>query len=225
MPSPLPLTPGGSGKNRRALVYRFGDHRKHLSRMRSDDRVRNPKRRDHEHHQGQSYRDHGRVQRHRRSDRLCCWRSAAPRLSSARGGTDRLEKLAAAVTAKGGDIRARAVDVTKRADVQSFIDFAKAEFGRVDVLVNNAGIMPLSRMAELKVDELGPDDRRQHPWRPERHRGGAAGHEGTRLRPDHQRRLGRRSYRRSDRRGLLRDKVRGLGDFGRAPPGESRTCA
>jgi NADP-dependent 3-hydroxy acid dehydrogenase YdfG len=67
--------------------------------------------------------------------------------------TERLEKLAAAVTAKGGDIRARAVDVAKRADVQSFIDFAKAEFGRVDVIINNAGVMPLSRMAELKVDD------------------------------------------------------------------------
>jgi NADP-dependent 3-hydroxy acid dehydrogenase YdfG len=67
--------------------------------------------------------------------------------------TERLEKLAAAVTAKGGDIRARAVDVAKRADVRSFIDFAKAEFGRVDVIVNNAGVMPLSRMAELKVDD------------------------------------------------------------------------
>jgi NADP-dependent 3-hydroxy acid dehydrogenase YdfG len=66
---------------------------------------------------------------------------------------ERLEKLAAAVTAKGGDIRARAVDVAKRADVQSFIDFAKAEFGRVDVIINNAGVMPLSRMAELKVDD------------------------------------------------------------------------
>jgi NADP-dependent 3-hydroxy acid dehydrogenase YdfG len=67
--------------------------------------------------------------------------------------TDRLDKLKAAITAKGGDVRARAVDVSKRSDVQSFIDFAKAEFGRVDVLVNNAGIMPLSPLAELKVDE------------------------------------------------------------------------
>jgi NADP-dependent 3-hydroxy acid dehydrogenase YdfG len=33
------------------------------------------------------------------------------------------------------------------------MDFSKAEFGRVDVLVNNAGIMPLSPMTALKVDE------------------------------------------------------------------------
>jgi NADP-dependent 3-hydroxy acid dehydrogenase YdfG len=66
---------------------------------------------------------------------------------------DRLEKLKSAITTNGGAVRARAVDVAKRADVQSFIDFAKAEFGRVDVLVNNAGVMPLSPMAELKTDE------------------------------------------------------------------------
>jgi NADP-dependent 3-hydroxy acid dehydrogenase YdfG len=66
---------------------------------------------------------------------------------------DRLQKLAAAISAKGGEIRVRAVDVTKRADVEAFIAFAKAEFGAVDVLVNNAGIMPLSLMAQLKTDE------------------------------------------------------------------------
>jgi NADP-dependent 3-hydroxy acid dehydrogenase YdfG len=66
---------------------------------------------------------------------------------------DRLEKLAAAIGATGGEIRVRTVDVTKRADVEAFIAFAKAEFGAVDVLVNNAGIMPLSLLAELKTDE------------------------------------------------------------------------
>jgi NADP-dependent 3-hydroxy acid dehydrogenase YdfG len=66
---------------------------------------------------------------------------------------DRLQKLAAAISAKGGEIRVRAVDVTKRADVEAFIAFAKAEFGAVDVLVNNAGIMPLSLLAQLKTDE------------------------------------------------------------------------
>jgi NADP-dependent 3-hydroxy acid dehydrogenase YdfG len=37
--------------------------------------------------------------------------------------------------------------------MKTFMDFSKAEFGRVDVLVNNAGIMPLSPMTALKVDE------------------------------------------------------------------------
>jgi len=66
---------------------------------------------------------------------------------------DKLQKLAAAISAKDGEISVRAVDVTKRADVEAFIAFAKAEFGAVDVLVNNAGIMPLSLLAQLKTDE------------------------------------------------------------------------
>ena len=67
--------------------------------------------------------------------------------------TDRLETLVAAIAAKGGEARARAVDVTRRADVQAFVDFAKAEFGGVDVIINNAGVMPLAPMVALKVDE------------------------------------------------------------------------
>jgi NADP-dependent 3-hydroxy acid dehydrogenase YdfG len=67
--------------------------------------------------------------------------------------TERLEKLVADINAGGGSARFRAVDVTSRKDTQAFVDFAKAEFGRIDVLVNNAGVMPLSNMAEVKVDE------------------------------------------------------------------------
>jgi NADP-dependent 3-hydroxy acid dehydrogenase YdfG len=67
--------------------------------------------------------------------------------------TDRLEELTAAITGEGGAARYRPLDVTKRGDVAAFIAFAKAEFGDVDVLINNAGVMPLSVMADLKVEE------------------------------------------------------------------------
>ncbi|MBX9840645.1 MAG: SDR family oxidoreductase [Xanthobacteraceae bacterium] len=67
--------------------------------------------------------------------------------------TDRLETLVADITKKGGSARFRAVDVTRRADAQALVDFAKAEFGRVDVLINNAGVMPLSPLDALKVEE------------------------------------------------------------------------
>lgn len=67
--------------------------------------------------------------------------------------TERLETLVAAITRTGGSARFRAVDVTRRPDVQALVDYAKAEFGRVDVLVNNAGVMPLSPLTALKVDE------------------------------------------------------------------------
>jgi NADP-dependent 3-hydroxy acid dehydrogenase YdfG len=67
--------------------------------------------------------------------------------------TDRLEKLVAQINENAGEAASRAVDVTSRADVQAFIDFAKSKFGKVDVLINNAGIMPLSPMTDLKVDD------------------------------------------------------------------------
>lgn len=66
---------------------------------------------------------------------------------------DRLEALAADIRSAGGIALAKALDVTDRADFASFADAAMAEFGRIDVIVNNAGLMPLSPMASLKVDE------------------------------------------------------------------------
>lgn len=67
--------------------------------------------------------------------------------------TDRLEALAGEIAAEGGAVLTRRLDVTNRADVSAFAEAARAEWGRVDVIVNNAGIMPLSPMASLKVDE------------------------------------------------------------------------
>lgn len=66
---------------------------------------------------------------------------------------DKLEEVAKAVRFEGGSVRVRAVDVSNREDVQSFVDYAVDEFGRVDVIVNNAGIMPLSPLEAVKVDE------------------------------------------------------------------------
>lgn len=66
---------------------------------------------------------------------------------------DRLEKLAVDITAAGGEAIAVATDVAKRADVENLIKAAQTKFGRVDVLVNNAGIMPMAAMAKLKVEE------------------------------------------------------------------------
>jgi NADP-dependent 3-hydroxy acid dehydrogenase YdfG len=67
--------------------------------------------------------------------------------------TDRLETLAEEIRSKGGDVLVQRLDVTDRADVAAFADAAREAFGRVDVIVNNAGVMPLSLMASLKVDE------------------------------------------------------------------------
>lgn len=67
--------------------------------------------------------------------------------------TDRLEMIAGDINASCGRAEYRALDVTDRKDVQDFIDFAVTRFDRVDVLVNNAGVMPLSKLEALKVDE------------------------------------------------------------------------
>ena len=67
--------------------------------------------------------------------------------------TDRLEALKAEIEGEGGTVAVRALDVTDRASVGAFAASAMAEFGRIDVLVNNAGIMPLSNLNVLKIDE------------------------------------------------------------------------
>lgn len=66
---------------------------------------------------------------------------------------DRLNALAEEIRAGGGEVETRRLDVTDRADVAAFADAARQTFGRVDVIVNNAGVMPLSLMASMKVDE------------------------------------------------------------------------
>lgn len=66
---------------------------------------------------------------------------------------DRLEELADEIGAAGGLVRTRRLDVTSVEDVRAFANHAVVEFGRLDVIVNNAGVMPLSPMEALKVDE------------------------------------------------------------------------
>ena len=66
---------------------------------------------------------------------------------------DRLEALAKEIEQAGGAVRHRALEVTRLEDMEAFVKFAQAEFGGVDVIVNNAGVMPLSPLSALKVDE------------------------------------------------------------------------
>lgn len=67
--------------------------------------------------------------------------------------TERLAALADEIQASGGSVRYRALDVTSLQDVEAFAESAIDAFGRIDVIVNNAGVMPLSPLAALKVDE------------------------------------------------------------------------
>jgi NADP-dependent 3-hydroxy acid dehydrogenase YdfG len=67
--------------------------------------------------------------------------------------TDRLEDIAARFRSAGGSVLWKPLDVTSRESFQAFADAALETFGRIDVLINNAGVMPLSPMSSLKVDE------------------------------------------------------------------------
>lgn len=79
---------------------------------------------------------------------------AGARLALGARRTDRLDALAAEITeTTGAEVMTRRLDVTDRADVAAFAEAARARFGKIDALINNAGIMPLSLMASLKVEE------------------------------------------------------------------------
>ena len=67
--------------------------------------------------------------------------------------TDRLEKLVAELRAQGATAEFQALDVTNRDSVADIVRFARERFGKLDVIVNNAGVMPLSPLDALKVDE------------------------------------------------------------------------
>ena len=61
--------------------------------------------------------------------------------------------VAGEIAASGGQAACTPTDVTRREDLQALVDLACGRFGRLDVLVNNAGIGPISRFDALRVDE------------------------------------------------------------------------
>jgi NADP-dependent 3-hydroxy acid dehydrogenase YdfG len=64
-----------------------------------------------------------------------------------------LDKIVDEIVGAGGQALARAVDVTRRNEVEAFAEAAVLRFGRLDVFINNAGLMPLSPLAANKVEE------------------------------------------------------------------------
>jgi len=65
----------------------------------------------------------------------------------------RLAALAEELQFNGAEVAIKALDVTRREEVTQFVEYALERWGRVDVMINNAGIMPLSPMASLRVEE------------------------------------------------------------------------
>ena len=86
---------------------------------------------------------------------------ATARLLSAQGAIlvlgarrlDRLQALADELTAKGVQALAVQTDVTRVDQVQQLVNTAVTHFGRIDVLLNNAGLMPSSPLERLKPDD------------------------------------------------------------------------
>ncbi len=67
--------------------------------------------------------------------------------------TDRIDALVKDITGNGGAALGFQADVTKRSEVEALVQGAIHEHGRIDVIVNDAGIMPIAPMAALKVEE------------------------------------------------------------------------
>ena len=86
---------------------------------------------------------------------------ATARLLSAQGATvvlgarraDRLQLLAKDLQARGGKALALTTDVTRREQVKTLVDSAVQTYGRINVMINNAGLMPQAPLERLKVDE------------------------------------------------------------------------
>jgi len=66
---------------------------------------------------------------------------------------ERLQALASSIRSEGGTVEFQALDVTRLEEMQSIVDLAITRYGRLDVVINNAGLMPLSPLEALKVDE------------------------------------------------------------------------
>lgn len=66
---------------------------------------------------------------------------------------ERLDAIVREIREEGGQAIAVPTDVAKLEDVKRLVDAAKATYGRVDVIFNNAGLMPLSPLESLRIDE------------------------------------------------------------------------
>jgi NADP-dependent 3-hydroxy acid dehydrogenase YdfG len=68
-------------------------------------------------------------------------------------GEAALEALATRIEAAGGDAAFVSIDVARRDDLAKFVETALQHYGRLDVLVSNAGALPLGPLSDYAVDD------------------------------------------------------------------------
>lgn len=68
-------------------------------------------------------------------------------------GRARLAALAARIAAAGGEAAYLPTDVKRRADLTALVALAREQYGKLDVLINNAGIGPISLLEDLRVED------------------------------------------------------------------------
>ena len=68
-------------------------------------------------------------------------------------GLDRLKTLADRIAEAGGDVAYAPADVKRREDVTNLVKLAIERFGKLDIMFNNAGVMPISPLDGLRVDD------------------------------------------------------------------------
>ena len=68
-------------------------------------------------------------------------------------GVDRLKTLADRIRQSSGEVAYAVTDVRKRADLSALVGLASEKFGKLDVIFNNAGVMPVSPLKDLRVDD------------------------------------------------------------------------
>lgn len=83
--------------------------------------------------------------------RLLASRGAKVAVAARRAG--KLQAVVAEITEQGGAAKAYTLDVTDKHQVEAVVAAVVADFGKLDVLINNAGLMPIRPMSEVNTDE------------------------------------------------------------------------
>jgi len=68
-------------------------------------------------------------------------------------GSDRLKAIADRIAASGGEVASIQTDVKRRGDLSNLVGLAIEQYGKLDVLINNAGVAPISLLDELRVED------------------------------------------------------------------------